>query len=169
MGVLDLDNFNLGHFRPIQAAVILAGQRFIGRDKEQPVGMIEIDTELALAVAGHFMASGRWETGNLIEVFCRTQLQKALLQLAGTGGSKGFLDLPGGRTDFLKLLGAKEYLHVQLGQNNSHDMFIFSSHGTPPREERPAAELANHPVRRIDRPLQPSRRGIRAETGLQPA
>lgn len=88
--------------------------------------MIEIDAELALAVTGHFMASGRWETGNLTEVFCRTQLQKALLQLAGTGGSKGFLDLPGGRTDLLKLLGAKEYLHVQTSQNNSHIMFIFS-------------------------------------------
>jgi hypothetical protein len=123
--VLDLEDFNFSDRWPIETPILLARDRIIGRDEEQTVGMIEIDAELVLAVTGHFMTSGRWETGNLTEVFCRTQLQKALLQLAGTGGSKGFLDLLGGRTDLLKLLGPKEYLHGQMRQNNSHTMFTF--------------------------------------------
>jgi len=126
MGVLDLDDFNLSDRCPIEATIPLARDGIIGRDEEQPVGMIEISTELTLTVTGHFMASGRWETGNLAEVLYRTQLQKALLQLAGTGSPKGFLNLLGGRTDLLKLFGAEEYLHGLNCQNDSHIMFTFS-------------------------------------------
>jgi hypothetical protein len=45
----------------------------------------------------------------------------------------------------LKLLGAKEYLHVQLGQNNSHTMFIFFLHEHSPKGGTPCGRIGQPP------------------------
>jgi len=125
VGIADLDNLDRGHRVPVESSVRLSGNGIVGGDEKQPVGLVEIDTELALAVTGHFMASGGGKSGNLAEVVRSTEFQQPLLELFGTGHSKDFLNLPGGGTGLLEFLGAEEYLHSPRDQNNSHDVFTF--------------------------------------------
>ncbi len=90
MGVCYFDNFDGCDCFPVQPSILPLGNRIVGRNKNQAIRVIQVNTELTFPVGGEFVASRRWNPRDLREMICGIQLHQALLQLSGTGRTMGF-------------------------------------------------------------------------------
>lgn len=152
MRIGDFDDLDLGDLISVKATVFFSRDGIVRGNEKQSVGLVEIDAELALAVAGHFMASGGRESGNLSKMVGGTEFQQALLKLSGPCSPELLLDLLGGRADFLELLAAEENEHRKTILSKSltfhvHFYEFLAVARRPSSERRTPALLASQAVR----------------------
>jgi hypothetical protein len=107
----DFEDADHSHPVPIQSTIPFEGSGVIRRFKDQPVGLIEIQGQLAATIAGEFVTAPR-QGAHIGERTCRVKIVQSLFQDLGSvlavGSFHGFFTNAG----LTVLLPMEKYNHV---------------------------------------------------------
>lgn len=91
MVVLDGEDFDGVDLAPIEPAIRFAGNRVIGRQENQAVGVIEIAGELTVAIPGQLVIPGLRKVPHIFEGFGCAEFFEPTFEFVGPKRSQLFL------------------------------------------------------------------------------